>query len=150
VTRSARPSSTGELLSIPAVFRIYGHCKPGTSPWPIRLVATGSATVGVSYRVGAGRPRRVLINPGSTLTLRLVPGVFRSRQPPDPVIHSPAQTIKTTLPVSLSVEEGSEPRIYRENITFVVAAALSDTADCALVSSSVRGFTFYPGGQPAG
>jgi hypothetical protein len=151
VTRSSAPaSSSGELLSIPAVGRFYGTCKPGTRRWPIRFVVTAGANDFVTYRIGGGRSHTANLDPGRTLTLQLIPGRYRSRQPPDLVIHSPAQTIKTTLPVSLSINQGTEPHIYRVNVTFALAAAIGDTSNCALVSSTMRAFTYYPGGQPAG
>jgi hypothetical protein len=151
VTRSNAPAtSTAELLSIPAVGRIYGTCKPGAPRWPIRFVVTAGANDFVTYRIGAGHARSVNLDPGRSLTLQLIPGQYRSRQPADPVIHSPAQTIRTTLPVTLSINQGTEPHIYRVNITFALAAAIGDTSNCALVSSTMRAFTYYPGGQPAG
>jgi hypothetical protein len=147
---AAAPSTTGEFLSVPAVGRIYGTCKPGAPRWPIRFIVTAGANDFVTYRVGGGRPRTVNLDPGRTLTLQLVPGQYKSRQPPDPATHFPAQTIKTTAPVSLSINQGSEPHIYRVDLTFALAAAIGDTSNCALVSSTMRAFTYYPGGQPAG
>lgn len=149
VAKSASPAM-GELLSVPAVGRIYGRCKPGESPWPVRYVNDTRVTDAVTYQLGGGHPRTVSLNPGQTLTLRLVPGQARSRQPADPKGRVPAQTIRTTVPVVVSIDQGSEIHIYRAKVTFVLAAAIGDTANCALVSSSVRAFTYYPGGQPAG
>lgn len=140
--------ATGELLSIPAIGRIYGRCKPGDRAWTVRFVAGPTATDGVTYRIGTAHPRNVNLDPGKTLTWHLTPGQFTAREPGDPVSHSPATRIKTTTPVTLSIEQGTEIHIYRVNITFSVAAAIGGTTDCALVSSGLRATTYYPGGQP--
>ena len=137
-----------ELLSVPVVGRIYGRCKPGDPSWTIRFIADGSATDGVTYRIGTSRSHSVGVNPGKTLTWDLVPGRFTALEPADPVSHFPATAIKTTVPMTLSISQGTEPHVYRVNLTFAIAAAIGDTDNCALISSTLRATTYYPGGQP--
>jgi hypothetical protein len=141
-------SPHGELLSVPAVGRIYGRCNPGDPRWTIKFVNDSPATNGIAYRVGTTRPRAVGIDPGHALTLKLAPGQFTSHEPADPASRFPAQTLKTTVPISLDIKQGSEPHIYRVKVRFAVAAAIGDTTDCALISSTMTATTYYPGGQP--
>lgn len=143
---SSVPSSRGELLSVPAVGRIYGRCQPGDRRWTIKFVpAPNSATDSVSYRIGSAR-RHTLNTVNDTLTWRLVPDQFKSHEPADPVSGFPAATLKTTAPVSLDIRQGSEPHILVVHIRFAVAAAIGDTNDCALISTSLNATTYYPGG----
>lgn len=152
-TRPASVSSPAELLSVPAVGRIYGRCKPGDRRWTIEFAAApNAATDSVTYHIGSARPRTVNINPGNApLTWRLVPGQFTSHEPADPVSSfSPltAAAIKTTQPISIDITQGTEPHIFRVKIRLAVAAAIGDTTNCALISSTVNATTYYPGGQP--
>jgi hypothetical protein len=142
-------SPHGELLSVPAVGRIYGHCHPGDPRRTITFLNDSPATDGIVYRADTGRPRTVSIDPGHTLTLKLAAGQFISHEPADPTSRFPAQTLKTTVPISLDITHGSEPHIYRVNVRFAVAAAIGDTTDCALISSTMSADTYYAGGQPA-
>jgi hypothetical protein len=138
----------GELLSVPAVGRIYGRCNPGETRWTVTFVNDALATDGVSYRVGSGRARSSTVNPGRTLVLKLTPGRFTSHEPADPVSRLPAAAIKTTAPLSLDISQGTEPHIYQVKVRLAVAAAIGDTTNCALISSSMAARTYYPGGQP--
>jgi hypothetical protein len=145
------PSSPAELLSVPAVGRIYGRCRPGDRRWTIEFAPDNVATDSVTYRIGSGRPRTVNTRPSQrALTWRLVPDQFNSHEPADPVSHFPATTIKTTAPVSLDITQGTEPHIYRVNMRFAVAAAIGDTSNCALISTRLNATTYYTGGQPPG
>jgi hypothetical protein len=139
----------GELLSVPAVGRIYGRCDPGKTRWTIKFVNEALATDGVTYRVGSGRPRSSIVNPGQTLVWQLTRGRYTSHEPADPVSRFPATAIKTTAPVSLDISQGTEPHIYRIKIRLAVAAAIGDTTNCALISSRMDATTYYPGGQPS-
>ena len=139
----------GELLSVPAVGRIYGRCDPGETRWTIKFVNQARATDGVTYRVGIGRPRSRIVNPGQTLVWTLPRSRYTSHEPADPVSRFPATAIKTTTPVSLDISQGTEPHIYRIKIRLALAAAIGDTTDCALISSSMAATTYYPGGQPS-
>jgi hypothetical protein len=136
------------LLSVPAVGRIFGRCNPGDARWTIEFINQSGASDAVAYRVGNGRSRSVDIDPGRPLTLQLAPGQFTSHEPADPAIRFPAQTLRTTVPVSLDIEQGTEPHIYRVKLRFATAAAIGDTTDCALISSTMSATTYYPGGQP--
>jgi hypothetical protein len=148
-TTPAATTPSGELLSVPAVGRIYGRCKRGDPRWTIRFEASQIATDRITYRVGSGRSRTVSTEPHlQALTWMLTPGRFPTREPADPAIQFPATTIKTTEPISLDITQGTEPHFYRVKIRFAVASALGDTNDCALVSSSVTATTYYTGGQP--
>lgn len=138
----------GELLSIPAVGRIYARCNPTDRRWTIRLLNDSPATDGVAYRVGSDRARDLGIEPGHALTLSLVPSQFTSHEPADPASRFPAQTLKTTAPISLDIKQGTEPHIYRIKVRFAVAAAIGGTTNCALISSTISAATYYPGGQP--
>jgi hypothetical protein len=154
---SATASSPDELLAVPSVGRIYGRCAPGARRWTITF--TGStATDSVTYRIGSGRTRTLEVGEGvpaaqggPALTLELVPGQFRSHEPADPSVRfmpARATTLKTTKPVLLNITQGTEPHIYRVKIRLALAAAIGDTTDCALISSSLTATTYYPGGQP--
>jgi hypothetical protein len=52
-TATARPPSTSltELLSVPAVGRIHGRCRPGDPRWTIESAPSNVATDSVIYRV---------------------------------------------------------------------------------------------------
>ena len=143
------PSSLTELLSVPAVGRMYGRCKPGDRRWTIEFAPSNAATDSVTYRIGSARAKTVNTGPGQrALVWRLAPGEFTSHEPSDPTIRSLATTIKTTAPLSVNISQGTEPHIYRVDIRFAVAAAIGDTTDCALISTSLHATTYYPGGQP--
>src|SRR5438270_12495235 len=116
----------GELLSVPAVGRIYGRCNPGDRRWTIRFINDAPATDSVTYRVGTGRSRTVRVDPSRALAWRLVPSQYTSHEPPDPGSHFPATATKTTEPVTLHVSQGTEPHIYSVNIRLAVAAAIGD------------------------
>ena len=145
-----RRLATGEVLSVPAVGRIYGRCDPADRRWTIKFSNDAPATDGVTYRIGTGRSQMVAVDPGEVLVWKLVPSRYTSHEPADPISRFPAATIKTTAPVALQIIQGSEPHIYRVAIRFAVAAAIGDTTDCALISSSLSAMTYYPGGQPPG
>jgi hypothetical protein len=136
------------LLSVPVVGRIYGRCRPGEPRWPIEVLNDGAATDIIIYRVGAAPPRRVSLNPGGALTLQLVPGRYVSHEPADPSSHSAGATIKTTVPVAVDFEQGTEPHDFHVHVRFAVAAAVGDTTNCALISTSMTAATYYSGGQP--
>jgi hypothetical protein len=139
----------GELLSVPAVGRIYGRCDPRDTRWTIEFTNGAPATDSVTYRVGSGRSQTVLVDPRRAVVWKLAPSQYTSHEPADAVSRFPAATIKTTAPVSLRISQGSEPHIYRVDIRFA-AAAIGDTSDCALISSKLTAMTYYPGGQPPG
>jgi hypothetical protein len=143
-----RTDRLGELLSVPAVGRIYGRCSPVERRWTIRFVADANAGDEVTYRVGSARSHSLEIAPGQALTVRLAPNRSITHVPPDPVWRSPAQTLETTVPVVLDISQGTEIHIYRVQAKLAVDAAIGDTADCALVSTSLDATTYYPGGQP--
>jgi hypothetical protein len=148
-TPPSAPSSLAELISVPAVGRIYGRCRPGDRRWTIEFVASNVATDSVTYRIGSARPRTVDSGPGQqTFTWRLAPGKFTSHEPADPTARYLAAAIKTTAPVSLDTTQGTEPHIFRVNIKFAVAAAIGDTPDCALIATTLTAATYYTGGQP--
>ncbi|MGI8413592.1 MAG: hypothetical protein ACR2LV_09020 [Solirubrobacteraceae bacterium] len=149
--RSPFISSTAELLSVPAVGRIYGRCKPGDRVWTIEFAAAPqTATDSVTYRIGSARPRAVETGPGrETLTWRLVPGRVTSDESADRVSGFPATTIKTTQPITIDIRQATEPHVFVVRARLAVAAAIGDTTNCALVSSRVNATTYYPGGQPA-
>jgi hypothetical protein len=130
------------------VGRIFGRCNPGDARWTIEFFNDWVATDAIAYRIGNGRSHSVGIDPGRALTFKLAPGQFTSHEPADPAIRFPAQTLNTTVPVSLDIEQGSEPHIYRVKLRFAAAAAIGDTTDCALISSTMSATTYYPGGQP--
>ncbi len=144
-------SSLAELLSVPAVGRIYGRCRPGDPRWTIEFAPSNVATDSVTYRIGSARPRTKNSGPGQqAFTWRLVPGQFTSHEPIDPTSRSLASTIRTTAPISLNISQGTEPHIYRVKIRFAVAATIDGTTDCALISTRLDATTYYPGGQPPG
>jgi hypothetical protein len=138
-----------ELVSVPAVGRIYGRCAPGARTWTLAFVAAPGATDKLQYRIGHVR-RTVQLNPGESATLRMRPGTARKAEPADKLSGQAAATVKTATPVHLIVEQGTEPHIYRVDAALSVAAAVGDTAECALISSSVNATTYYPGGAPPG
>jgi hypothetical protein len=139
-----------ELLSVPAIGRLSGRCQPGEAHFTIEFIAAPAATDSVTYRVGSARPRTVNLNPGKTLVWRLAPRKFTTHEPADPISGSPATTIKTTAPITLTISQGTEPHIFRADMRFTVAAAIGGTANCALISSRLSATTYYPGGQPPG
>src|SRR5689334_14615863 len=61
----------GELLSVPAVGRIYGRCTPGAAHWTITFVNDASASDELSSRIGAQRSRDNVVNPTQTLVWTL-------------------------------------------------------------------------------
>src|SRR5436305_685932 len=73
--RTARPQ-LAELLSVPAVGRIYGRCAPSQRRWTIKFVNDAAATDGITYRVGSTRPLSVQLDPGQALDWKLEPGRY--------------------------------------------------------------------------
>lgn len=138
----------GELLSVPAVGRIYGRCNPGDARWTITFVNDSPASDGVSSQIGAQRSREHVVNPSQTLAWTLVPGRYISHEPADKRTGFAAAAIKTTEPMSLEIRQGTEPHSYKVTIRLTVAAAIGDTTNCALISSSLQAATYYSGGQP--
>lgn len=145
-TPRAQPA---ELLSVPAVVRIYGRCRPGDRRWTVTLVDSGTATDAITYRVGSGQRHRLTLDPGSQpLILRLAPNAAATREPALPAGHLPATTLRTTAPLVLEITQGTEPHIYRLNVRFALGAAIGDTSNCALIAARLAAATYYPGGQP--
>jgi hypothetical protein len=137
-----------EVLSVPEVGTVYARCDLADQRWPIAFVNDSQATDEVLERVGAGRARTAIVKPGHRLSLKLAPGRSSSQVPASSRAHTPAQTIRTTAPVVLSVDQGTEPHVYRVRIRLALATALGDSSDCALVSSAVHATTYYNGGPP--
>jgi hypothetical protein len=144
----ALSSPPGEVLSIPSVGRFYGRCPFGARSWTLRFVAGPIADDDVTYRLADGPARRVDVRPRGTLTWELSPRAFRSRQPPDPLTRSPGGVVRTTSPLRLTINQGTEPHILRVDATIALAPALGDTADCELVASRLSALTYYNGGSP--
>jgi hypothetical protein len=138
----------GELLSVPAVGRIYGRCNPGDARWTITFVNDSPASDGVDSQIGTARSRENVVNPSQTLAWTLVPGRYISHEPADRRTGFGAAAIKTTQPMSLEIRQGTEPHSYKVTIRLTVAAAIGDTTNCALISSSLAAATYYSGGQP--
>jgi hypothetical protein len=146
-TRSGLPA-LAELLSVPATGRLYGRCQPGEGRFTVEFIAAPGATDSVTYRVGSARPRTVNLSPGDVLNWRLAPGRYTMREPADPISRSPATTIKTTVPITLTISQGTEPHVFRASMQFTVAAATGGSTNCALIESRLYATTYYPGGQP--
>lgn len=98
--------------------------------------------------MGRGHARHIGVQPGGSFTWRLAPGAFTSIQPGDPLSHFPGTRIRTTLPMTVTIVQGSEPHVFRVDARLALAAAIGDSTDCALVSSALTARTYYPGGQP--
>jgi hypothetical protein len=147
-TPAPRAANPGEILSVPPVGRFYGRCPLGAKQFTLTFIAAPNADDGVAYRLGSGPPRTVDVRPRARLTWHLTPRVFTSRQPTDPVTKSPGGPIPTTMPLKLTISQGTEPHIYRVDATIALASAIGDTADCALVASKLSAFTYYNGGAP--
>jgi hypothetical protein len=144
----SRSPLTG-VLAIPSVGEFKGRCAQGADAWTLRFVDDTGVNDRV-YEERAGRlDRPVDVRPGGALTWHLVPGVRRSYEPPDPLSNNPARTVPSTTPLTLIIEQGSEPHIFRVDATIALAAAIGDTTNCALVSSAVRALTYFTGGGPA-
>ena len=138
----------GELLSVPAVGRIYARCDPSKGHWTMTFLNDALASDSVTYRIGTQPARRSVVNPGQAVAWTLLPGRYTSREPADKLSGFPAAAIRTTEPVSLDVSQGTEPHIYRVKMRLALAAAIGDTVNCALISSNMVAATYYPGGQP--
>lgn len=134
------------MLSVPALGRFFGRCALSEHQWTLQFVATPVANDLVNYRIGSGRTQRANVPPGGVLTWHLTPGAFRSRQPSDPLTHSPAATVPTTMPLTLEISQGTEPHTFRVDAQIALAAAIGDTTNCALVSSRLTALTYFNGG----
>jgi hypothetical protein len=138
------------VLAVPALGRFYGRCALGEHQWTLEFVADRVADDLVTYRLGSAHQRRVDVRPQGSVTWHLRPAVFESRQPADPVTRSPATTIRTTTPLNVVITQGTEPHTFRLDAQIALAAAIGDTANCALVSSQLHAATYFNGGQPPG
>jgi hypothetical protein len=140
------PPGLAEVLSVPAVGRFYGRCALSEHQWTLQFVADPVANDVVVYRIGGDHARRAQVPPRGVLTWHLKPGAFRSRQPSDPLTRSPAATVRTTMPLSLEISQGTEPHTFRVDAQIALAAAIGDTTNCALVSSRLTALTYFNGG----
>lgn len=148
--RANRPQPEGrEVLGIPSVGRFYGRCAPGARRWILRFVDDAGADDFVHYTFGRRASRWIDVRPSATLSWQLRPGAARSREPADPLTNHPATIVPTTMPLDIVISQGTEPHIYRVEVHLALAAAIGDTAHCALVSSQLRAFTYFNGGAPA-
>jgi hypothetical protein len=140
------PPGQSEVLSVPSLGRFYGRCALTEHEWTLEFVADPVANDLVVYRIGSGPPHRAQVPPHGALTWHLRPGAFRSRQPPDPLTRRPASTVRTTLPLTLQISQGTEPHTFRVDAQIALAAAIGDTTNCALVSSRLTALTYFSGG----
>lgn len=122
---------------------------PGARRWTLRFIDDTGINDFVYYRFGSGPRRKVNLRSSGTLTWRLRPGAFRSHEPADPLTNTSATTVSTTTPLSAVIIQGSEPHIFRLDVTLALASAIGDTSHCAPVASSLRALTYFNGGQPA-
>ncbi|MGH2910341.1 MAG: hypothetical protein ACRDK8_13735 [Solirubrobacteraceae bacterium] len=137
------------MLAVPLVGRFEGRCVPGARRWTLRFIDDTGINDFVYYRFGSGPRRKVNLRSSGTLTWRLRPGAFRSHEPADPLTNTSATTVSTTTPLSAVIIQGSEPHIFRLDVTLALASAIGDTSHCAPVASSLRALTYFNGGQPA-
>jgi hypothetical protein len=136
-----------EVLGVPAVGRFFGRCAPGARSWTLRFVAEPGSASDEVYELGPGqRQRRIQLDPGAGITWQLRPGAFSSREPADPQTHTPGATVRTTAPLHLVIEQGTEPHTFRVDVRLALAAALGDATACAPVSSQVQALTYFNGG----
>lgn len=150
-TRSSTPAPPplAEVLAVPMVGRFDGRCAPGARWWKLRFVDDTGVDDLVYSALGHGRLRRVDVRPGDALTWRLAPGAYRSHEPADPLTNNPETTVVSTLPLRLTISQGSEPHFFRIDARIALAAAIGDTTNCALVATQLRALSYFNGGQPS-
>jgi hypothetical protein len=137
------------VLGVPAVGRLFGRCPQGAHSWTLSFVAEPGTASDEVYELGSRtRARRVQVDPGGAITWHLRSGAFRSREPADPLSHALAATLRTTAPLHLVIEQGTEPHIYRVDVRLALAAAIGDTAGCAPVNTQVQALTYFNGTVP--
>ena len=151
--RSVTTSSTGstptsdEVLGVPTVGGFYGLCPRGATVWILRFVAADSATDEIIFKLGNGPAKQASVNPGDTLTFRLVPNSVRTREPADPFPRLSATTVATTPPLDVEISQGTEPQFLRVDLDLTLTTIGGESGQCALARSSLSANT-YPTSAP--
>lgn len=133
------------MLGVPAVGRFIGQCPPAAHSWTLRFVAEPGTASDEVYELGPRVWRRQL-DPGAAITWQLWPRAFTSRQAPDPQSHTPAATVRSTVPLHLVIEQGTEPHTFRVEVRLALAAALGGTGACAPIGTQITALTYFNGG----
>src|SRR5438270_7850541 len=86
-----------EVLAVPTVGGFYGRCPRGAREWTLRfIVPADSANDIISSKVGNGRVRHNVVNPGGVATFHLAAGAVRTPEPADRISRHPATAVATT------------------------------------------------------
>jgi len=153
VTRSAR---SDEVLSLSGLGTFEGRCPRGARSWTLRFVNVDAATDTVSYRVGTGARRTVNVDPGTAITLHLIPDATRTHEPANRFVPplgqgrglamamamAMAMTVPTTPPLQATIYQGTEPQTLRADVRLALTAIGGESGQCVLVGSTVNAYTY--------
>jgi hypothetical protein len=105
----------------------------------------------VSYQLGASARRGVNINPGSALTVHLIPNTTKPYEPADRFVPPLGQAgrglatavmVPTTAPLQIILYQATEPQTVVADVHLALAATGGESGQCVLVGSSVHAYTY--------
>jgi len=113
-------------------------------------VNVDAATDTVSYRVGTGGRRTVNVDPGSSITFRLVQNTTRTHEPADRFVpplgqgrgRTAATSVPSTEPLQATIYQGTEPQTLRADIRLALSTIGGESGQCVLVGSTLNAYTY--------
>src|SRR5205085_2744475 len=142
-----------EVLSLAGLGAFKGRCPRAARLWALRFVNRAQATELVSYRVGTRARHAVDVNPGNAIVFHLVPNATRTHEPADRFVPPAGQprgrltatSLRTTAPLRAVIYQATEPQTVQADVRLALAAPGGENAQCVLVGSTVKAYT-YPNG----
>jgi hypothetical protein len=137
-----------EVLSLTGLGRLEGRCPRGARSWVLRFVDDAGAGDAVSYRVGTGARRTVVVDAGKSITVRLVPNATKTHEPAfvvpkgQPRGRTAATSVATTEPLRALVYQATEPQTLRADVELALTTIAGESGRCVLVGSTVRAYTY--------
>lgn len=150
-SRLAIPSGPSiDVLSLSGLGVFEGRCPRGARSWRLRFVNVDAATDTVSYRVGTGGRRTVNVDPGGSITFRLVQNTTRTHEPADRFVpplgqgrgRTAATSVPSTAPLQVTIYQGTEPQTLRADIRLALGTIGGESGRCVLVGSTLNAYTY--------
>ena len=138
------------ILSVAGLGTFEGRCPGGVHSWTVRFVDDAQANEAISYRVGRGARRTVNVDPGNSITIRLVADATRTHEPPDRMAppvgqgrgRAAATSVPTTAPLEARIYQATEPQTLRADVRLALATVGGESGQCVLVGSTVNADTY--------
>lgn len=102
------------------------------------------------HPAGTGTRRTVNVDPGRSITLKLVPGATKTHEPADRFVppigqgrgRDAATSVPSTVPVAAVIYQGTEPQTLRADIRLALSTIGGESGQCVLVGSTASANTY--------